>query len=84
MSQLVNKAEYQIKEIVISAAKKCVAEGAFESVPETAFSVDTPSDRAHGDFAVNAALCWAKVLRSAPRVIAEKLVGAMNFEDTYI
>ena len=84
MSQLVNKAENQIKEIVISAAKKCVAEGAFESVPETAFSVDTPSDRAHGDFAVNAALCWAKVLRSAPRVIAEKLVGAMNFEDTYI
>ncbi len=84
MSYLVKKAEEQIKRSVITAAEKCVESGKFSCLPDAAFSVDTPSDRAHGDFAVNAALVWARALHMAPRMIADALVGAMNFEDTYI
>lgn len=84
MSYLVNKVSEQINEIVYKATDKCVSEGVFALNPETAFSVDIPSDRTHGDFAVNAALVWARALRLAPRAIADNLVSAMNFEGTYI
>ncbi len=84
MSYLTKEAVNQIRNAVTTAAKACNDKGGFGCVPEAVFSVDTPADRAHGDYAVNAAMVWARELRQAPRAIAEKLLDNMNFEGTYI
>ncbi len=84
MSYLTLEAVNEIKNAVACAAEACAEKGEFCCVPKAVFSVDTPADRAHGDYAVNAAMVWAKELHAAPRAIAEKLLGEMNFEGTYI
>lgn len=79
MSLLVKKAKKQIENITILAAKKAFG---MDDLP--AFTIETPANREHGDFAVNAALIWARELHSAPRAIAEKLLESADFADTYI
>ena len=79
MTQLVNEAKNQIRKALLNAAK---TEFSREDLPD--FTVETPANREHGDFAVNAALVWARELKSAPRAIAEKLTGAADFSGTYI
>lgn len=84
MSILVSKAKEQIKNSVISAAEKAIANGILDSAELSAFTVEVPSNREHGDYAVNAAMAWARVFRKAPRQIAEILVDNFDFEGTYI
>ena len=74
MSQIVNKVKNEIKETILSAADKCIKNGVFEcdSLPE--FGIEIPGDRSHGDYAVNAAMVWARALKKAPRMIAEEIV----------
>lgn len=77
MSSIVGQVKQDIRETVLSAAGRCVADGAFEPVPLPDFKIEVPADRDHGDFAVNAAMVWAKALHKAPRAIAEQLVNNM-------
>ncbi|MBR5923300.1 MAG: arginine--tRNA ligase [Clostridia bacterium] len=79
MSLLVKKAKTQIKEIISHAAKK-----AFEREDLPDFTLETPVNREHGDYAANAALTWARELHAAPRAIAEKLLENADFSGTYI
>ena len=79
MSLLVKKAKTQIKEIISHAAKK-----AFEREDLPDFTLETPVNREHGDYAANAALTWARELHAAPRAIAEKLLANADFSGTYI
>lgn len=79
MSLLVKKAKTQIKEIISQAAKK-----AFEREDLPDFTLETPVNREHGDYAANAALTWARELHAAPRAIAEKLLANADFSGTYI
>ncbi|MCQ2478254.1 MAG: arginine--tRNA ligase [Clostridia bacterium] len=79
MSQIVSLAKEQIVNSITSAAKKAFGEN--ELAP---FSVETPSNREHGDYAANAALIWAKSLKKSPRDIAGEIVNNINFENTYI
>lgn len=78
MADVLKKVKEEIREMVLSAAGHAVAEGDFpvEALPD--FSVEVPSDREHGDFAVNAAMVWARTVRKAPRMIAEILVSKMD------
>ena len=45
------------------------------------FRSDRPRDRAHGDWATNAALALAKPLGKKPRDVAEALLAAMNLAE---
>ncbi|MBQ8203830.1 MAG: arginine--tRNA ligase [Clostridia bacterium] len=84
MSVIVAKAKEEIKNIIYSAAEKAL-EGANVSVgdlPE--FVIEVPSNRDHGDYAVNAALVWARAFKKAPRMIAEALMENADFKDSYI
>ncbi|HHW46123.1 MAG TPA: arginine--tRNA ligase [Clostridiales bacterium] len=78
------EAKQQIRECVLKAAGAAVAEGKFPAVLLPDFTIEVPAERAHGDFAVNAALVWARALKSAPIKIAETLVKFMDFTGTYI
>lgn len=85
MSKTVIKSKKDINEVIISAAGKAVADGVFDfSVALPAFNIETPADSKHGDYAVNAALVWAKALHMAPNKIASALVERFDFADTYI
>ena len=84
MSILVGKAKEQISSCILSAAESAMADGSLERAELTEFSVSVPADRSHGDYAANAAMVWARLFKSAPRAVAEKLCSHMSFEDTYV
>ena len=84
MSVLVTKAKEQIKNSIILAANKAMENGIFEKCELTDFSVEVPANREHGDYAVNAAMVWARLLHKAPRQIAEVLMSNFDFDNTYI
>ena len=79
MSKLVNQTVQDIKEAVLAAAGRAVADGKFPAEPLPAFGVEIPADRTHGDYAVNAAMVWARALKSAPRKIAETILEYADF-----
>ncbi|MBO4431959.1 MAG: arginine--tRNA ligase, partial [Clostridia bacterium] len=79
MSKLVDVAKEQIKSELLKAAKEAFGQ---EDLPD--FTIETPANREHGDFAANAALVWARELHAAPRAIAEKLLEKADFSDSYI
>ena len=84
MSLLVAKTKEQIKNIIEEAAKKAIAEGVLEEAELSSFTVEVPANRANGDYAVNAAMVWARAFHKAPRMIAEILLEKADFENTYI
>lgn len=70
-----------MKQILQSLLDKAVSEMINESglqadVPE--YTIETPNNPAHGDFAANTAMKSAKIFRQKPMDIAEKLVTRLN------
>lgn len=84
MSVLVSKAKEQIISAVNSAAEKAIGAGTLPAAELTPFTVETPANRDHGDYAVNAAMSWAKAFHKAPRAIAEALVEQLELEGSFI
>ncbi len=84
MSIIVDNAKEQIKELIFSAAKTAMEKGLLDTTEPTDFTIEIPANRDHGDYAVNAAMVWAKSFHKAPRQIAEILTANMCFEGTYI
>ena len=78
MSSVVNKVKDEIRDLILSAATKCVENGEFTDATLPDFNIEIPSDRSHGDFAVNAAMVWARALKKAPRMIAESIQKEIN------
>ncbi len=52
--------------------------GGGASVPASAVQLERPRDPTHGDVATNLALALAKSLKQKPRVVAERLVAALE------
>ena len=84
MSIIVSEAKEQIKNFIIDAAKAAMTSGELNSAELTDFSVEVPANREHGDYAVNAAMVWSKIFRTAPRKIAETVLKNADFSGTYI
>ena len=84
MSILVAEAKKQIVDLIINAANSAMDKGIIEKAELTDFSVSAPADRAHGDYAANAAMVWARLFHKAPRHIAEILAAEFVFDGTYV
>ncbi len=82
MINTVATAKNDVKEIVMSALGKLVAEGKLPAEPLPAFAVEIPNDKTHGDFSCNAALVSAKTLKQNPRTIASLIVDSAVLEGT--
>lgn len=70
-----------MKQILQSLIDKALEDMIKESGAEAAlpeYTIETPNNPDHGDFAANAAMKSAKIFRSKPMDIAEKLVGKLN------
>lgn len=83
MSYIVNKVQEQLKNAVYNAVESAVKDGAFPQIPTAEFKVEIPADRANGDFSANAAMVWARELRSAPGKIADTIMKKISLDGTY-
>ncbi len=84
MSLLVKQAVNEIRTAILEAAGKAVADGEFPEVALSDFIVEVPANRDNGDYSSNAAMAWARGLRSAPRKIAEAIISRLELCDTFI
>ena len=79
---MIELAKQQVKETVMNALGRLVAEGKIEAVPLPAFNVERPADVSHGDFSCNAAMASAKALRNNPRAIGQMIADAAVLDGT--
>lgn len=82
MNNMIELAKQQVKETVMNALGRLVAEGKIEAVPLPAFNVERPADVSHGDFSCNAAMASAKALRNNPRAIGQMISDAAVLDGT--
>ena len=82
MLNLMEEARRGIKNAVMEALGRCVADGALSAEPIPAFTIEVPADRAHGDFATNVALVSAKTFKMPPRKIAQEIIGRLDLSET--
>lgn len=82
MNNMIELAKQQVKETVMNALGRLVAEGKIEAVPLPAFNVERPADVSHGDFSCNAAMASAKALKNNPRTIGQMIADAAILDGT--
>lgn len=82
MNNMIELAKQQVKETVMNALGRLVAEGKIEAVPLPSFNVERPADVSHGDFSCNAAMASAKTLRNNPRAIGQMIADAAVLDGT--
>lgn len=83
MSKLAAQATRDLRQIILDALGRAVAKKALPMEPAPDFTIETPADPSHGDFATNVAMVSAKAFHMAPRKIAEALSPYFEFSGTY-
>ncbi len=83
MSMLTAKATAALRGAVEEAIKKAQAAGELPQAPAPDFTLEVPGDRAHGDWACNAAMAGTRAFKTAPRKIAEAIKKNIDLTDTY-
>ncbi|MCM1133560.1 MAG: arginine--tRNA ligase [Ruminococcus flavefaciens] len=78
MSDLIKSASLQLRELIMDALGKLVAEGKAPAEPLPEFTVEIPADKSHGDFAANTAMVCARAFRMPPRKIAELICDKID------
>ncbi|MBQ6181963.1 MAG: arginine--tRNA ligase [Ruminococcus sp.] len=78
MSDLINKASLQLRELIMDALGKLTAEEAVPAVPLPDFNIEIPADKSHGDFAANTAMVCARAFKLPPRKIAELICDKID------
>ncbi len=78
MSDLIKSASEQLRELILDALGKLVAEGVVPAEPIPAFNIEIPADKSHGDFAANTAMVCAKAFKMPPRKIAELICDKID------
>ena len=83
MSKLVQQATTELRNIIRTAMEKACANGELPQADIPEFSIEVPADRAHGDWATNAAMVSARAFHAAPRKIAEAITNNLALDGTY-
>ena len=71
-----------MKEYLYSAFNE--AEKKIPELKEITISFDVPKSIAHGDLSSNAAMLLTKILKKNPKIIAQKIIDALNLSDSVI
>lgn len=82
MSLIVKQTQTELREKIIEALGRAVADGELPAEPIPDFIIERPSNSANGDFSTNAAMAGAKAFKKAPRAIAESIVAHLDLSDT--
>lgn len=83
MSLLVKKTENELKQLILEALGKAIADGELSSEAIPDFNVEIPQDRANGDYSSNAAFMCARSFKCAPRKIADLIEKYIDLGDSY-
>lgn len=71
-----------LRTAIIDAMGRAMSENELPLTPTPSFTIETPSDRTHGDLASNVAMVSAKAFKLAPRKIAEIITKYIELEGT--
>ena len=82
MVNIIENVKNDVKEIVINALGRLVADEKIPPEPVPAFAVEIPNDKSHGDFSCNAAFVSAKAFKKSPKDIAELIVDSAVLDGT--
>ena len=83
MSKLVGTATEALRRAVCAAMEAAMEAGDLPRAELPEFTLEVPADRAHGDWACNAAMAGARAFRTAPRKIAEAVAAHLSLDGTY-
>lgn len=83
MTNLVNEAFTQARELVMNALGELVADGTFPAEPIPAFNTEIPADAKNGDISTNAAMVCARPFKNNPRKIAEAISSRVQLAGTF-
>lgn len=83
MANFIDKAKQQIDDIIGKAYLAAAEKGTLASGQTLSGVVEIPRDTTNGDYAATHAMAGAKVLRSAPKKIAEALVAEIDLDGSY-
>ena len=79
----IEKVIFALKDMVLSAIKKLVEQGALQGEINENFEIEIPADREHGDFSSNAAFVLAKNFKMPPKKIADLIVNFLCSDDDF-
>ena len=82
MSNLTAQTTNDLRTAILDAMGRAVAQGLLPAEPAPDFTIEIPSDRAHGDFAANVAMVSAKAFKMPPRKIAEIITYSLELSET--
>lgn len=82
MSLLVKETQKELREKILDALGRAVANGELPAEPLPAFNIEKPANSANGDFSSNIALAGAKAFKKAPRMIAQSIANNIDLEGT--
>lgn len=82
MKNPIREAKQEISELILTAVRTAISEGALPEAETPEFTVEIPNDTAHGDFASNAAMVSARAFKKPPRQIAEVIAARLPLEGT--
>ncbi len=83
MTNLVQAATLQLKELLENAVRAAIENGSLPQAELPDFIIEVPADKTHGDFASNAAMVSARAFHLAPRKIAEIIVQHLSLDGSY-
>ena len=83
MANRIQEAKDSVNEILQKAYQRAAEKGQLPAGARLSGTVEIPKDTANGDFAANHAMTGARVLRMAPRKIAEALIENAELEGTW-
>lgn len=82
MSDLIKSASDQLRELIMEALGRLVAEGTAPADGLPDFAIEIPADKSHGDFAANTAMVCARAFKLPPRKIAELITEKLDLSGT--
>ncbi len=84
MSQIVKQTEEALKQRIIQAVKAAAENGELPVSDVPDFIIEKPADKKNGNFSTNIAMAGARLYHKAPKMIAESIVGSLDFDGTFI
>lgn len=82
MSKIVKQTENELKNIIVEAIKKAIADGALPEAEIPQFNIEKPANKDNGDYSTNVAMAGARAFKKTPRMIAEAIESCIDLDGT--
>ncbi len=84
MTNIIESIRTQVRNIIKSAVSAAVAKDELPHAGIDEITVETPKEKAHGEFSTNIAMQLARQVKKAPAQTAAILIANMDYSDTHI